>query len=89
MSGRGTPNEHALFMLHQQDIAYKHGPSGTWAQRWIPGVCKHPFIRCTHGDEIIHRGFKRRVCMICGRAIQGHIPRECFFTGRDHPGWQA
>lgn len=66
--------------------AFAHGPTGTWAQRWIPGVCDHELIRCTHGDEIIGRRFRRRVCMVCGRALKGELPEICFFTDEPHPG---
>lgn len=72
---------HAL--MGAQDYAYG-GPYGSWAQRWIPGVCKHEHVRCTHGDEIIARRGRRRVCMDCGRALRGDLPRECAFTGRPH-----
>lgn len=60
------------------------GPSGSWAQRWIPWVCKHAEIRCTHGDEIIARKMRRIVCMICGRSLEGPLPRLCFFTKEPH-----
>lgn len=72
------------FVYDRQTEAYKKGPSGTWFQRWIPGVCKHEKIRCTHGDEIIHRRWRRRVCMICGRSLKGPLPRICFFTDTVH-----
>lgn len=64
----------------------ENGPVGTWAQRWIPGVCKHEAIRCTHGDEIIHRNFRRRVCVICGRVLRGPLPEPCSWTGEPHVG---
>lgn len=73
------------YMLDRQDEAYRACPCGTWAQRWIPGVCKHPDVRCTHGDEIIGRRFRRRVCMVCGRSLDGPLPAMCFFTGEPHP----
>lgn len=73
------------FMLDRQDEAYRKSPSGTWAQRWIPGICKHAEVRCTHGDEIIGRRFRRRACMVCGRSLNGPLPVECFFTGEPHP----
>lgn len=66
--------------LHQ---AYRP-PSGTWKQRWIPKICKHDDIRCTHGDEIIARKYRRRVCRICGRSLKGPIPKICFFTNEPH-----
>jgi hypothetical protein len=65
--------------------AYNQGPSGTWAQRWLPGACKHERVRCTHGDEIIGRRYRRRVCMVCGHALDGPLPVECFFTSKPHP----
>lgn len=69
--------------VDRQNAAYA-GPSGSWAQRWLPFVCKHETVRCTHGDEIIGRRFRRRVCMICGRALRGPIPDMCWFSGRPH-----
>lgn len=72
------------YMLAAQDRAYNHGPTGSWFQRWIPGICKHPEVRCTHGDEIIHRRYRRRVCMVCGRSLKGPLPVNCFFTGTPH-----
>lgn len=73
------------FMLDRQDEAYKSGPTGSWAQRWLPGVCKHERVRCTHGDEIIGRRFRRRVCLVCGHSLKGDLPFMCFFTGQPHP----
>lgn len=81
----GEGAERVRFMLDRQDEAYKRGPTGTWAQRWIPGVCRHERVRCTHGDEIIHRRFHRQVCMVCGRSLDRDLPIECFFTGKPHP----
>lgn len=69
--------------VERQDLAYA-GASGTWAQRWLPSVCKHAEIRCTHGDEIIARRWRRRVCMVCGRSLTGPLPAYCFFTERPH-----
>lgn len=69
--------------MGRQNAAYA-GPSGSWAQRWLPWVCKHATVRCTHGDEIIGRRFRRRVCMVCGRALRGPIPAMCWFTGGRH-----
>lgn len=60
-------------------------PTGSWAQRWIPRVCAHDTVRCIHGDEIIARGFRRRLCMTCGRALKGDLPRICWFTRTPHP----
>lgn len=71
------------YLLDRQDEAYKYSPIGTWFERWIPFVCKHEKIRCTHGDEIIHRR-SRQVCMICGRSLKGPLPNICFFTGAPH-----
>lgn len=77
-------SEIVRYMLDRQNEAYRHAPCGTWAQRWIPGVCKHPETRCTHGDEIIHRRFRRQVCMVCGRSLDRDLPEMCFFTGKLH-----
>lgn len=77
--------ERLELMLARLDAAYRAGVSGTWAQRWVPGVCDHEVVRCTHGDEIIGRRFRRRVCMVCGRSLKGPLPRLCFFTGELHP----
>lgn len=85
MSQSAAWREHAEAVMRLQDQAYR-GWTGTWAQRWIPGVCKHERVRCTHGDEIIHRRWRRRVCMICGRSLRGPLPEVCFFspTGERH-----
>lgn len=72
-------------MLDRQTEAYHGALTGSWAQRWIPGVCRHEQVRCTHGDEIIHRRFRRQVCMVCGRSLDRDLPVECFFTGKPHP----
>lgn len=77
------------FMLDKQDEAYRRSPRGTWAQRWLPKVCRHEQVRCTHGDEIIGRRFRRRVCLVCGRSLKGPLPVECFFTGKPHPSLSA
>lgn len=74
------------FVLDRQDEAYRHEPSGSWVQRWLPWVCKHEHTRCTHGDEIIHRRFRRQVCRVCGRSLDRPLPTECFFTGNPHSG---
>lgn len=76
--------EAAQAHFDRQNTAYA-GPIGTWAERWLPFVCKHELVRCTHGDEIIGRRMRRRVCMICGRALRGDLPNVCWFTGRPHP----
>lgn len=80
-----APGEKLRFMRSRLDEAYHHRPSGTWAERWLPGRCEHRVVRCTHGDEIIGRRFRRRVCMVCGRSLKGPLPVECFFTGEPHP----
>lgn len=72
------------YILQQQDYAYKNGSYGNWFQRWIPGVCKHKHVRCTHGDEIHSLGGRRRVCLCCGTALKGPIPAICYFTGTFH-----
>jgi hypothetical protein len=79
----GEPATSFLRAIERQNVAYS-GPSGTWAQRWLPRVCKHPKVRCTHGDEIISRGFRRRVCMVCGRALKGSLSDWCFFAEQPH-----
>lgn len=77
--------ERIEFIVARQDEAYKRSPTGTWAQRWLPRLCKHERTRCVHGDEIIGRG-TRVVCLVCGRALRKRsLPRECFFTGQPHP----
>jgi hypothetical protein len=77
------------FVIDQQDFAFERGPSGTWRDRWIPGVCQHEAVRCIHGDEIIgrmRRGvFRRQACLVCGRALDRDLPVLCFFTGQPHP----
>lgn len=72
------------FMIEKFEEAYFKAPFGSFWQRWIPGVCKHTLIRCTHGDEILARKGRRRVCMMCGRSLTGSIPGMCFFTGKPH-----
>lgn len=79
-----TPADSMADYVFRQDWAYG-GPYGSWAERWLPFVCKHEHVRCTHGDEIIGRRWRRRVCMDCGRALRGDLPDECAFTGRLHP----
>jgi hypothetical protein len=74
-------------LLRRMDEARTCYPTGTWAQRWVPGVCKHPTDqrRCVHGDEIIARGFARTVCLVCGRGLKkARMPRVCWFTGELH-----
>ena len=90
MSERTPEQQERLrFMLDRQDEAYKHGPTGTFWQRWMPrflGLCPHERTRCVHGDEIIGRN-TRVVCMVCGRALRDRpLPEMCFFTGEPHRG---
>jgi hypothetical protein len=59
-------------------------PDGSFFERWIPGVCKHLKVRCTHGQETVKRKFHRRVCLTCGRSLDGPLPKMCFFTGKEH-----
>jgi hypothetical protein len=54
--------------------------------RWF--TCKHEHVRCTHGDEIIGRNFRRRVCIDCRRALKGPLPLICSVTGEPHPSAQ-
>lgn len=81
-------HEQLDYRIHRQDLAYA-GPTGTWAQRWLPFICKHEHVRCTHGDEIIARRWRRRVCMDCGRALRGELPAICFFTEQLHPSMKV
>lgn len=76
-------SDRMAYYVERQILAYA-GPSGTWAQRWLPWVCKHEHVRCTHGDEIIARRWRRRACMVCGRSLRASIPSMCFFTERPH-----
>ncbi len=69
------------------EARYDH-PHGTWAQRWLPWVCKHDEIRCVHGDEIIHRGFKRVACLVCGRSLDRNLPDVCWFSRTLHKSAQ-
>lgn len=59
-------------------------PDGSWAQRWLPFVCTHARVRCVHGDEIVHRGFRRTACLVCGRGLKQAMPAVCWFTGTLH-----
>lgn len=45
--------------------------------------CKHEFIRCIHGDEIIALNYKRGECVMCGRLFK-ELPRVCAHTGKVH-----
>lgn len=56
---------------------------GLWA--WLR--CRHDDVRCTHGDEINARRFRRRVCLACGRALEGPLPVICEWTGEIHPSY--
>lgn len=87
MSDPRTPEQERLlrFMLARTDEAYHGGPQGSWKQRWLPGVCRHERVRCTHGDEILGRRGRRQVCLVCGRSLDRPLPVECFFTGKPHP----
>ncbi len=78
-----TPAEVA-FVLNRKREAHIRAPWGTWAQRWIPGLCEHRHVRCVHGDEIGLRGDRRRACLVCGHSLPGDLPDECFFTGTTH-----
>ena len=52
---------------------------------WPFKRCPHARLRCTHGDEIIARGFARAVCRDCGRALKREpLPVMCFYTGEPH-----
>lgn len=52
-------------------------------RRWFRR-CEHQHIRCTHGDEINERGGRRRVCLDCGRSLEGDLPLYCYQTGKLH-----
>jgi hypothetical protein len=80
-----SPEEKARFqwLWDRQTQGYR-GPYGSWAQRWIPGVCKHEDVRCIHGDEIVARNFRRRLCLVCWRALEGDLPETCWFTLTSH-----
>lgn len=83
MSTRTDVQERVLYLLDRQDEAYHYSPTGSWFQRWIPGACHHERVRCTHGDEALHRR-ARCVCMVCGRSLDRPLPVDCFFTGQPH-----
>lgn len=51
--------------------------------------CHHEHTRCTHGDEIIARRYRRIVCLDCGRALAGPLPDVCYETGRPHESASA
>lgn len=46
--------------------------------------CAHEHVRCVHGDEIVALGWRRRVCVDCGKPFAGPLPRVCWYTGRPH-----
>jgi hypothetical protein len=75
--------ETAQATIDRLHAAYRR-PNGSWAQRWIPFYCTHKEVRCVHGDEIIARRGRRRVCRICGRSLKGALPKKCFFTEELH-----
>ena len=52
-------------------------------------LCKHARVRCIHGDEIIARRWRRRLCLDCGRALKGPLPEPCYYTGKPHTGGQG
>lgn len=47
------------------------------------GKCEHINVRCVHGDEIIHSGFRRGRCLDCCRYLK-ELPVTCYVTGKDH-----
>ena len=50
--------------------------------------CKHLNLRCVHGDEIIYRGYKRVVCVDCGKALELALPEKCWYTGENHGAYK-
>ena len=86
-----TPEQRAAWqaLWDRHTEARTQHPHGTWAQRWLPGVCQHPEVRCVHGDEIIHRGWRRVACLVCGRSLDRDLPPLCWFTGTPHPSGLA
>lgn len=46
--------------------------------------CQHVRLRCTHGDEIIARGWRRAVCLDCGKSLDRPLPEPCWYTGEPH-----
>lgn len=52
--------------------------------RWNWRRCPHDIVRCVHGNEIIARGYRRQVCVKCGRALKGPLPEFCTVTGHRH-----
>lgn len=51
---------------------------------WLAWRCRHGNVRCIHGDEIIFRGWKRVLCLDCGRALPGDLPLVCWYSGDVH-----
>lgn len=51
---------------------------------WRRNRCPHINVRCTHGDEIIMMGYRRRICLDCGWALDGPLPDICSVTGVPH-----
>jgi len=47
-------------------------------------ACPHIHVRCTHGDEILARRWRRRVCLDCGRSLDGPMPPRCWYSGALH-----
>jgi hypothetical protein len=47
--------------------------------------CEHLRYRCVHGDEIRNLGYRRKVCLDCGKALKGDLPIYCSITGDPHP----
>lgn len=80
----GDARDRLETLMARQDLAHA-GPTGTRVQRWLPFVCRHESVRCAHGDEIVARRWRRRVCLVCGRALRGDLPTMCFFTEKPHP----
>lgn len=50
--------------------------------KWL--FCKHENVRCVHGDEIVHRRYRRVACLDCGRSLKRDLPSMCWFTGTIH-----
>jgi hypothetical protein len=56
--------------------------------KWLTNrKCKHPKIRCIHGDEIILAGFNRSACTTCS-ALFDSLPEICSVTGEKHPSFK-
>ena len=39
-------------------------------------MCEHERVRCVHGDEIVHRNYRRSVCLDCGASLP-NLPEWC------------